>query len=199
MDSIINLINQLQIQNKQLIDENNNLKSIINTNTQNNNTSPNINSITRDLNNYSFNSSETNLLSNNNLEDDKDSEHEILDSKQKSDQENLEKNNLIKDKFILYYYPSKNTNFPPFEYKFYIQDNAKYSIKKDIKIRGKHLKVNSDSNSITASYFINKKIEYINLYSKEFYELNPNISKNVEIFRSKNKKRFDKYNTDPDL
>ena len=199
MDSIINIINELQIQNKQLIDENNNLKSIFNINTQNNNMSSNIDSINRDCNNYSFISSETNLLSNNNLEDDKNSEHEILDSKQKSDQENLEKNNLIKDKFILYYYPSKNINFPPFEYKFYIQDNAKYSIKKDIKIRGKHLKVNSDSNSITASYFNNKKIEYITLDSKEFYELNPNISKNVEIFRNKNKKRFDKYDQDPDL
>ena len=201
MDAVINLVNELQIQNKQLIDENNNLKSIINTNTitKNNNFSSNIDSITRDLNNYSFNSSETNLLSNNNFENYTNTENKILDSKEKLDQENLEKNNFVKDKFILYYYPSKNTNFPPFEYKFYIQDNAKYSIKKDIKIRGKHLKINYDSNSITASYFNNKKIEYINLYSKEFYELNPNISKNVEIFRSKNLKRFDKYNTDPDL
>ena len=106
---------------------------------------------------------------------------------------------LVCHVFILYYYSSKNTNFPSFEYKFYIQDNAKYSIKNDIKIRGKHLKVNYDSNTITASYFNNKKIEYITLDSKEFYELNPNISKNVEIFRSKNKKRFDKYNTNPDL
>lgn len=199
MDSIINIINELQIQNKQLIDENNKLKSIFNINTQNNNMSSNIDSINRDCNNYSFISSETNLLSNNNLEDDKNSEHEILDSKQKSVQENIEKNDSIKDKFILYYYSSKNTNFPSFEYKFYIQDNAKYSIKNDIKIRGKHLKVNYDSNTITASYFNNKKIEYITLDSKEFYELNPNISKNVEIFRSKNKKRFDKYNTNPDL
>ena len=63
-----------------------------------------------------------------------------------------------KDKFILYYYPSKNINFPPFEYKFYIQDNSKYSIKNDIKVRGKHIKINTDSNSITASYFNNKKI-----------------------------------------
>ncbi len=199
MDSIINIINELQIQNKQLIDENNNLKSIINTNSisQNNNISSNIDTITRNLNNYSFNTSETNLLLNNNLEDEKNSEHENLDTK--SVQDNLEKNNYNKDKFILYYYPSKNINFPPFEYKFYIQDNSKYSIKNDIKVRGKHIKINTDSNSITASYFNNKKIDYINLYSKEFYELNPNISKNVEIFRNKNKKRFDKYNQDPDF
>ena len=205
MNAIINLVNELQIQNKQLSDENINLKSIINsyTNSHNNNNISNIDSITRDFNNYSFNTSETNLLSNNlndiNLEV-TNPVQENLDTK--SIQDNLEKNNYIKDnsdKFILYYYPSKNTNFPPFEYKFYIQDNAKYSIKNDIKIRGKHIKINTDSNSISASYFNNKKIDYINLYSKEFYELNPNISKNVEIFRNKNKKRFDKYNQDPDL
>ena len=93
MDSIIKIINELQIQNKQLIDENNNLKSIINTNSisQNNNISSNIDTITRNLNNYSFNTSETNLLLNNNLEDEKNSEHENLETK--SVQDNLEKNN----------------------------------------------------------------------------------------------------------
>tara|TARA_B100001093_G_scaffold194636_1_gene187126 strand:+ start:351 stop:980 length:630 start_codon:yes stop_codon:yes gene_type:complete len=202
MNALVNLVNELKIQINELSDENKNLKSIINS--QNNYTTlSNIDSITRDFNNYSFNTSETNLLSNNlndiNLEV-TNPVQENLDTK--SIQDNLEKNNYIKDnsdKFILYYYPSKNTNFPPFEYKFYIQDNAKYSIKNDIKIRGKHIKINTDSNSISASYFNNKKIDYINLYSKEFYELNPNISKNVEIFRNKNKKRFDKYNQDPDL
>ena len=177
MNDFINLVNGLQIQNKQLLDENNNLKSIINS-----------------FNNSQINTSNNNIDSNTN--DDKLVETSSV--QENTSQENLDTNETL-DKYIIYYYPSKNKNYSPFEYKFYIQDNAKYSIRNDLKVRGKHIRINRESNSVTASYFNKKKLDYINLFSKEFYELNPNISKNVEIFRNKNKKRFDKYDQDPDL
>jgi hypothetical protein len=180
MNDIINLVNVLQIQNKQLLDENNNLKSIINSfNNSQINTFNNIDSTTND----------DKLVETNSVQE--NTSQENLDTIETLDKKN--------DKYIVYYYPSKNKNYSPFEYKFYIQDNAKYSIRNDLRIRGKHIKINYESNSVTASYFNNKKLDYINLFSKEFYELNPNISKNVEIFRNKNKKRFDKYDQDPDL
>tara|TARA_Y200000002_G_scaffold366777_1_gene358108 strand:+ start:2873 stop:3682 length:810 start_codon:yes stop_codon:yes gene_type:complete len=99
------------------------------------------------------------------------------------------KNNL---QYLSFNYLSKNKDYPPLNYKFYVRENSYYNIDEFIKVRGKFIEINNSN--ITASFIKNNSIRLIRLDSERFYNLNKSCIQ--KAFKSLN---FRNYNINPNF